>query len=250
MIQAQTIVDRTLSMLDAEDSDRYLFAQDFKPAINSAVEWMVALINSAFAANKLSEEDLRELTRVKVFQPNQFSRVKFDSAAVGEKLWTILAIFTEIQVTPFQKPPPLPDPNMSVYYNYLSYVGSDESAGRLSLEVWSENRKNIFKPGNDTVLNGFKKYGYLNDFDYSSTNYIEKGQIEIRPSVAGQFIAIAYLKYPDEINDITDSIEFPETLTDLLVQKTANYISIKQGDGTTLYGVTENFVQTLLAAMT
>jgi len=250
MIQAQTIVDRTLSMLDAERSDRYLFDQDFEPAINSAVEWMVALINSAFASNKLSEEDLRELTRIKVFQPNQFSRVKFDSAAVGEKLWTILAVLTEIQVTPNQQPPILPDPNVSEYYDYLTYVSSDESAGRLSLEVWSENRKNIFKAGNDSVLNGFKKYGYLNDFDYSSTGYTEKGEIEIRPSVAGQFVAIAYLKYPEPITDIGDSIEFPDTLTDLLVQKTANYISIKQGDGTTLYGVTENFVQTLLAAMT
>ena len=90
----------------------------------------------------------------------------------------------------------------------------------------------------------------MNDFDYSSTGYAEKGEIEIRPSVAGQFVAIAYLKYPEPITDIGDSIEFPDTLTDLLVQKTANYISIKQGDGTTLYGVTENFVQTLLAAMT
>lgn len=250
MIQAQTIVDRTLSILDAEGSDRYLFDQDFKPAINSAVEWLVAVFNSAFANNKLSEEDLRELTRIKVFQANEQSRVKFDSAAVGEKLWTILAVLLEIDVYPSQNPPPLVDPTKSAYFDYLTYVSSDESAGRLSLEVWSENRKNIFKAGNDVVTNGFKKYAYLNFFDYSSTQYTETGEIEIRPSVASEFVAIAYLKYPDSIDDIGDELELPETLTDLLVQKTANFISIKQGDGTNLYGVTENDVNRLIAIMT
>lgn len=250
MIQAQTIVDRTLALLDAEGSDRYLFDQDFEPAINSAVEWLVALFNSAFSNNKLSEEDLRELTKVRIFQSNDFSRVKFDSAVVGEKLWSILAVLTEIEVYPSQQPPILPDPTQSQYFDYLTYVKSNESAGRLSIEQWNENRQNIFKAGNDTVQNGFKKYAYLNFFDYSSSNYIDEGEIEIRPDVSSQFVAIAYLKYPDPITDIGDSIELPDTLTDLLVQKTANYISVKQGDGTNLYGVTENFVQTLISAMT
>jgi len=250
MILVQDVVNRTLSLLDAEGSDRYLFDQDFKHAINSAVEWLVAVFNSAFADNKLSEEDLRDLTRVKVFQANDFSRVKFDSDEVGEKLWTILAILTEITVYPPQAPPVLADPTKSVYHNYLTFVTSDEAAKRLSAEEWYENKKNIFKSGNNVVSNGFKKYAYLNFFDYSSTQYLETGELEIRPDVSSKFVAISYLKYPDPITAITDEVEFPSTLTDILVQKTANYISIKQGDGTSLYSVTETDVSRLISIMT
>lgn len=250
MIQAQTIVDRTLSILDAEGSDRYLFDQDFKPAINSAVEWLVAVFNSAFAQNKLSEEDLRELIKYKVFQANNFSRVRFDSTVVGEELWTILAVLNEITVYPNNTPPPLPgDGTQSVYHPGYTFVSSEEAAARLSIQEWNENKKNIFKAGNTTMTNKFKKYAYLNFADYSSTSYTETGELEIRPDVSGKFVAISYLKYPTPITDISDSIEFPETITDLLVQKTANYISFKQGDGTNLYSVTDNDVNRLVTFM-
>jgi len=249
MIQAQTIVDRTLSILDAEGSDRYLFDQDFKPAINAAVEWLVAVFNSAFAQNKLSEEDLRELIKTKVFQANDFSRVRFNADVVGEKLWTVLAILTEITVTPDVAPPPLPNPKISVYHPEYTFVSSEESAGRLSIQEWNENKKNIFKAGNTTVTNGFKKYAYLSFGDYSSDNYTEIGEIEIRPDVSSELVAISYLKYPTPITTISDSVEFPASLTDLLVQKTANVISYKQGDQTTLYGVTDVDVQRLISFM-
>jgi hypothetical protein len=61
MIPVQTIVDRVTSILDAEGSDRYLFDQDFKPAINLTKDWVVAVFNKAFADKKLSEENLKEL---------------------------------------------------------------------------------------------------------------------------------------------------------------------------------------------
>jgi len=250
MIQTQTIVDRTLSLLDAEGSDRYLFDQDFKPAINSAVEWLVAVFNSAFAQNKLSEEDLRELVKVKIFQANNFSRVKFDPADVGESLWTVLSINTEVTVFPDNDPPPLPgDGTESVYHPGYTYVDSKESAKRLSIQEWDENSDNIFMAGNNVMTTKLKKYAYLNFSDYSSTSYGETGEIEIRPDVSAQFVGIRYLKYPNEVTVVTDTIEFPESITDLLVQKTANYISFKQGDGTNLYSVTDNDVQRLITFM-
>ena len=52
MIAVQTVVDRMKSVLDAEGSDRYLFDQDFKPAINSAIDWLVAVFNAAFSDKK------------------------------------------------------------------------------------------------------------------------------------------------------------------------------------------------------
>ncbi len=63
MIAVQTVVDRMIFGLDAEGSDRYTFENDFKPAINSSVEWLQAVFNQAFADKKLTEENLRDLVK-------------------------------------------------------------------------------------------------------------------------------------------------------------------------------------------
>ena len=54
MIAVATLDELIRSRLDAIGSDRYLFDQDIKPAINSAIDISVAMFNAAFASNKLS----------------------------------------------------------------------------------------------------------------------------------------------------------------------------------------------------
>ena len=250
MISVQEVVDRMTSALDAEGPDRYLFEQDFKPAINSAIDWLVIVFNAAFAQDKLSEEDLRELTKVKIWQASNFNRIKFDDVVVGHKLWSITGVFPEPTVFPDQQPPPLANDYDSVFFPDLSYVESDHSADLLSIEEWNENKKNIFMAGNTEVSNELKKYAYLGINDYSSSGYPVVGEIEIRPSVAGNFVALSYIKVPDKIDLISDQIEFPQTIFELLYQKALNFVSYKQGDQTTLYSVTERDVVRLAQLMT
>lgn len=249
MISVQTIIDRMNFVLDAEDSERYTFENDFKPAINSSVEWLQAVFNKAFAEKKLTEEDLKELIKVTVFQTSQFSRVHLDS--ISDSIWTILKVNPEPELFP-KKPQLLPysNPQQSIHRGDLLYVKSKFSAKLLSTEQWEDNVDNIFEAGNERLLNSFKSYAYLNYSTYESTSNTSKGsEIEIRPEIPNQFVAVTYLKYPSPISSINDSVEFPENLINLVYEKALNFISWKQGDQTNLYTVSGQDVMMLVKLM-
>jgi hypothetical protein len=248
MIPVQTIVDRVTSILDAEGSDRYLFDQDFKPAINLTKDWVVAVFNKAFADKKLSEENLKELVQTKVWTTSTFSRVRIDPSVVN--VWSILGIKPKPTVYPASSVPTVgASPDTSTLELGVSYISSDFSARRLTVEEWNENKNNIFEAGNNISTISFTEYAYLNQGDYSSINYTTAGELEVRPEVPTEFVAITYLRYPADITVIGDSLEFPQTLTDLVVNKVLNYISFKQGDQTNLFSVSGQEVATLAKLM-
>jgi len=249
MISVQTVIQRIESVLDAEGSDRYTFEEDYKPAINSSVEWLQAVFNKAFADKKLTEENLKELIRVKVFQTNQFSRINISQ--LPDSVWSLMRINPEPELYPSN--PAIQTPTnvaQSILRNDLTYIRSKYSAKRLSLEQWEENYDNIFEAGNISLGDTFKSYAYLNFADYGSTSYNANGpEIEIRPYVVVGFIGVTYLKYPTPIQNDTDNIEFPESLINLVYQKAANFISYKQGDQTNLYSITDKDVRDLVGLM-
>ncbi len=248
MIPVQTIVDRVTSILDAEGSDRYLFDQDFKPAINLTKDWVVAVFNKAFADKKLSEENLKELIQTKIWTTSTFSRVRIDPSVVN--VWTILGIKPKPTVHPLLSIPTAGvNPDTSTLETGVSYISSDFSARRLTIEEWNENKNNIFEAGNNIVTTSFTEYAYLNYGDYSSSTYTTSGEIEIRPNIPTEFVGITYLRYPADVSSIGDNIEFPETLVTLIVNKVLNYISFKQGDKTNLFSVSGAEVATLAKLM-
>lgn len=251
MISVQNIVQRIESILDAEGSDRYTFEQDYKSAINSSVEWLQAVFNRAFADKKLTEESLRDLVKSCVYQTNAYSRVRLESSDLGFSIWSILKVNPKPIVYPSDSTVnDLSEDYLSVYRNDVSYIKSQYSAKRLTTEQWEEATTNIFEAGNTTFLNKFQKFAYLNPQDYSSSSYQPGGsEIEIRPEVPKEFIGVTLLKYPTPISSITDNIEFPESLLNLVVQKALNFISMKQGDQTNLYAVSARDVQTLVQLM-
>ena len=208
MIPAQQVVDLMKFELDSEGSDRYLFDTDFKPAINSAIKWLVFVFNRAFEGNKFSGENLRDLIKTRIWVANSFSRVQFDETAVGDELWSYLGVHPEPTVYPNDVAPPQPNAYTSTFIPSLSYISSDYSAKKLSVEKWNENKKNVFEAGNTIITTGdFKSYAYLTDVNYSSSNYLQDKEIEIRPSVGGQFVGITYLKVPTAIALITENID-------------------------------------------
>lgn len=249
-IPAQTIVSRMASALDAEGSDYYTFDQDYKHAINYSIGWLVSAFNQAFAENKLSPESLRELTKTKVWQANQYSRVAFDSAAVGHDFWTLLAVFPDPVVNQNTGVLPLADKNKSVLKPDISYV-SGQSATRLTLEKWGKADDNVFVSGNSLLSGSLKEYGYLDFGDYSSTSYSNPGlfEISIKPAIPGKLVAIAYVKQPTAVTTINDDIEFPESLTNLIVSAGLKWISAKQGDGSTIYTISDKDVMMLVGLM-
>lgn len=251
MISVQLISDRVLSALDAEGSDRYTFDQDIKIAINSSIEWVVAVFNKAFADKKLSEENLRELIQVVIYQTNAFSRIGFNSIDLGFSVWSIIKINPEAEVYPANATiTPVANAYDSLFRSDLSYIKSKYSAKRLTMEQWEDKTDNIFEAGNERMTNLFKTYSYVNFASYSSSSYnTTVSEVEIGPAVPNQFVGVSLLKYPSQVALITDTIQFPQVLTNLIVEKTLNFISTKQGDQTNLYGITAKEVQTLVQLM-
>lgn len=250
MISVQSLVDRMESLLDAEGSDRYTFQNDYKPAITSSVEWLQSVFNKAFADKKLSEENLQDLIRSVVYQTNSFSRVKLDATNLGFKVWSILKVNPEPQVFPANS---IVDPVANLYTSKfrpdLSFIKSNFSASRLTTEQWENAHQNIFEAGNSFMNGSLKTYAYLNYSNYSSSSYLTGPEIEIQPEIPNEFVAFQLLKYPTPILLITDSVEFPESLTNLVVQKALNFISVKQGDQTNLYAVTSKDIMNLVQLM-
>lgn len=252
-ILVSTIVNQTAADLDAEGSDRYLFDQDYLPAINSAIDTVVSLFNAAFAADKLSPEQLRELTKVRIWQASMYSRVSYNETDTGDSLWTVVAVYPKPTTNKLASSGSSSSPSTSKFRGDISFIKSDNSAKRLTLEEWNENRLNVFMPGNDLLSNtALIEYAYLDFADYSSTSYTGNNnlpEIQIRPEIPNQLVAISYIKTPNRISTIGDSVEFPPSLTRLIVDITLNYISYKQGDQTTLFAVSEQNVNKLINLM-
>ena len=250
MIPVQDVVNRIASILDAEGSDRYLFDQDYKPAINSSKDWIVAVFKRVFSDKIVSEENLRELVAIRVFQTNKFSRIKIDESVIGDDVWSILSINPEAVTYPNNTILPVANDFDSLYRNDLTYIESDYSAKRLTIEEWENMKKNVFLAGNPTIQNNFKSYSYLNLGDYSSQNYNPgASEIEISPKVENDLVGVRYLKYPKDVVNITDNLEFPRSVFEMIVQKAANFMSFKQGDQTNLYSVTKADINTLTQLM-
>lgn len=249
-IQVQTINDRILSLLDSEQSDRYLFDQDIKPAINGAMEILVTMFNEAFAANKLTPESLRELSKVKIWQCNNFSRFSISDTDIQGSLWTITSIYPLPVCNKGAGPIPQTDPSASIFRPDLSFVSSQYSCKRLTLEEWNTNLENAFAPGNTLIKGGLQDYVYLDPNDYTSTSYTgNPAQIEytIRQPIPNGLVAVGYIKYPTQVQLITDSIEFPPSLTDLIVDIALSKISFKIGDGTSTWSVSTQYMQRLVS---
>ena len=239
-ILVQEIFNRGKASLDDEGSDRYLFDQDFKPNINSAIEILITMLNQAFDSNKLSPECLRELINVWVWQTNAYSRVSYSAADTGHEKWTIFGIYPKIKANKMVSGAPQPDPSTSKFRGDISFISSKKSAKRLTFEEWNQNVDNIFMPGNALLNNagGLVEYAYLDEANYTSTSYAgNPGQVEftIRPDIPNELVAIAYLKYPTPVALITDSVQFPSSLTDLITEITLIKIAEKQSDQSTLW---------------
>lgn len=238
-----------IAKLDAEDSDRYLFENDIKPAINEAMEQLVTMFNQAFGDNKLTPEALRELIKIKIWQTNMYSRISYNPADTGHALWSIIAVYPEPKMNKAVASSPEVDQAKSKLRKDLSFISSTKSAKRLTHEEWNQNADNVFMPGNRILKGALSEYAYLDFGDYSSTTYTgapSKIEITIRPDLPQKPVAIAYIKYPEKVKLIGDSIEFPESLTNLIVDMSLKNISYKQGDGTSLFQVTSQNISTIV----
>lgn len=241
-----------LAKLDAENSDRYTFDQDTKFAISSALEIIISIFNSAFAENKLSPESLKEITFVKIWQLNAYSRFAYNKSDTGHSIWTVIGIYPKPVVNKGVSSVPVLDKSKSKYRGDLSFVSSEKSCKRLNFEEWNTNTKNVFMPGNNILKGELADYAYLDAADYTSSSYagnIDKVEFQIRPDIPNELVALAYLKYPNQVSVLSDFIELPENLTTMIVDVALHNLAYKMGDQTSLYAVTDRSITQLVGLM-
>jgi hypothetical protein len=246
MISAIELRKQLAFALDAEGSDHYLDDLDYIPAINAALKWLTMVINSAYGQDKLGEEIFRELSYSGVFTTDDNSRISFN--VFPNNVWTIQAIMIDPTLESLGNAPVL-DPKRSYYRVDLLHLESEIESKRLSIEQWAKTKNNPFEYGydGDQLCNGLKRYAYLNPVTYRTDGNINHlKEIQIRPKLVNKEVTIFWTKQPTVITNITEDIDFPESVFQLIFDKALQYISYKQGDATNLFTVTQQDISLLL----
>jgi hypothetical protein len=232
--------------LDAEGSERYLDVQDYVPAINSAISRAMTAIGWAIANRKGSEEALRDLTYVRIFQTNSEGGVAISSLApaLGHSIWNVLGVYAQPETVPPNALPNAQQDNVSLYRPDVAWSGSGSSVERVTLEEVPVLRNNAFLSGNEVLASNPKRvtFAYYIVGNASSTDYNSGiGEIRVLPKSVTKksLVAISYLSQPTELdannyNLPTTFIEFPQSMKRTLANWALQYISWKQGDGTNL----------------
>lgn len=249
MILAQDVFTAMRAELDAEGSDHYTDAEDLVPATNNAIRWLVSVINATLGQKKPGEEILRDLSYADVFSTSQDSRITLDSFRFD--VWTINSVeVLPVTGTTGAATPAMPNDKLSYYRPDLYHIRPTKPTKRLTVEEWTISTiENPFAAGydGDSICDGLKEYAYLNPVTYNPDNTVDiEREIEISPALNKQLVTVFYAKVPTPIVDGTDNIEFPESVFQLLLARALAFVSIKTGDGTTLWSVTQQDINLLL----
>lgn len=250
MITAQQIANQARAIgLDAEGTDYYDDDLHIIPAINAAVRWLMSVASVAFSQKRMSEEHFKDVIALKVFQTSSLSRI-----AISQEVYSIL------NVLPY--PTCLPNSNPELAGNEYDsrdmsssrhFVSAEYSAKRYSFEQYNHFKKNPFKPGNtfqSSTLGELTTFSYYSPLLYGQySSNTDASYIEISPALNRKLCAVTYLKTQFEIDSLQAELNFNENFINILAFKVTSFLTLKQGDFTTIHNVSEKEVLTLLSAI-
>lgn len=236
--------------LDATGSQRYLFDQDKIPAYNSAISRAITAGNWALANKKGSEEALHELKEDRIFQSNTWGGISINSVVptLGHTVWTVLAIYAEPTGIPTIAPV-----NLSGAKTYLINsvpVGFGKPVQRMTAEQGAIARDNMYMSGNEVLaLDSSGNPGPMRTYGYYYMGHRASDTVETAQG-GTYFITpyslssrkpfwVSYLRTPTTISTVNDTIDLPQSMKRTLASWALEYITWKQGDGTTLHSVVE-----------
>lgn len=270
---AQDVVTAAQQQVDAEASQRYLPDQDWLPAINAAYRRAIAACNFALANRKGSEEQLSELKVDLLFRTNGVgaidiakSRLATNALTVnGFKPWSIIAVYAEPQRYSLLPQVPLvawpipPNGSLSYYWTGDSSRPSlsNYPVQRVTAEELSVLANNQYMSGNETLAldrtgapGKMRSYAYAIAGDQHSINDNVPGDTNdltllLRPIALSRntWFWVTYLRAPEPLTTLTGlntgTIHFPPSMLQMIVEWTLQYLSVPQGDGTSLYGTAD-----------
>lgn len=260
MINTLELWRAALAQIGAEGTQRYTIQRDGIYAVNGAQKRLEALIGSVLANNKGSEESLSELQETRVMQTNQYGGIALDAIqpALTYQIWTVLGLYAEPSVN-------LPNPVVPIGVGQNTYIRNDlvytpggteeRPVQRMTMEQVAKATRNRFMSGSPKVAaTPLRTYGYyiMGNRGGFPSDIVGDREVVITPaSISGRkLFAMSYLRSPDAITsiDANTNIPFPSSLFIVMRDLVQNELSVKQGNNTTLYTVTEKEIARLLIA--
>jgi len=283
-ITAQQVYDSAKAMVDAEGSQRYLLDQDWLPAINAAYQRAITACNWRLANNKGAEEQLSELQVDLMFRTNGIGAIDIDYARSATspttlntlKCWSVIAVYAEPQVAslvPSVPVPAYPQPaNNSLSYYWDGSLarpqGSKFPVQRMTKEQLGVANPNRYMAGSEAlaltstgVPSKMRTYAYYIAGNQQSINDSLPGD---SPSISlllkpfalsvNAWFWISYLRNPNELTAFTGTntgtLSLPVSMLRTIADWTLQYLSIKQGDQTTLNSTAREDASTLFQMST
>lgn len=202
-------------LLDDQNSERYDFDNDYKPAINAAVRYIVSAFDQAFERGLLSPTVFGELLVVEnrtlvidVSAPNTSLIVVTSSLAT---IWRLVGI----------DPTPLKAAGNSAYLS-----SSGKWATYVPMDEWGESQVDPFAAGSSQGAD-MQQYRYTKIMTIADESpEVIRIMIEPRPPAG---VALIYLRTPTVISVVGDSVEIPYVLYQPLLMTAYRYLMVQAG---------------------
>ena len=206
MILASAIVADLEFLVDDENSERYGFDKDYKPAINGAVRYIMSAFDQAFERGILSPTIFGELLFGEKISPSAI--VGLDASKV---IVTFASIWRLVGVDPFP------------IFATDDYVGPSKGLAKyLTFDKAGNPEEDPFEAGSPQSTD-VAQYSFTSlHTDASNTILV------VRPELDGD-CGVVYLKIPTIVTLTSSEIEFPYVLYQPLLMKAYQLLLIQVG---------------------
>jgi len=239
--------------LGVAGTQRYLPDTNIIPSINAGVRQFNALVQGlTLAERKGSEELLKEITYVRIFQTNDMAGVVLDETQLGHKVWSINAVYPRPETNPANAQI-LPIPaDQSQWRDDVAMRRPGKYRGtRITLEQVPDSEMSKFMPGSEKMANSrMPSFAYYIVGDRATTTWLPNGtEVVVLPaSINGKvLVGVSYMRGVDPIVTLNDPIPYPALAFKMLQELCLNEISIRQG-AKPLYEVTLQQLRELIQA--
>jgi len=224
---------------DASTSPRYTYDQDIIPAMNSAINYLVAVFTAGFEAKQIKPEVLHGLIAAKSFdvvKQGVIAKIDVSGLNWNTEVWRLLGVE--------------PNPSLSEEEGEDLLYSVGKMAKRLTLEEWNHSQEDPFMRGSTAAIpTVFMEAAYTGPGRYFDST---KDHILLRPAELiddGLKVAVYYLKNPTALSTSASTIEFPVSVHGLIVQKTVQYITYQHSSEVKYFQVTDKEVKELIALL-
>lgn len=210
MILASDLVADLKFLIDDENSDRYDFDNDYKPAINAAVRYIMSAFDKSFERGSLSPTVFGELLFGEKITPTAITGLDASKLIV-----TVTSMWRLVGVDP------------SPIFETANYIGPSKSiATHLAFDMAGNAEEDPFEDGATQPTD-------LSQYSYTSMNVIDPTgtparHLILRPAALGD-VAVVYLRTPTKVIATSTEFEFPYVLYQPVLMKAYQYMLFQGG---------------------